>query len=388
MFIIHKKSNGIFTHIEDYQTIGTTYSDFDCVIDGDKNTFILHFENAAPVPRVPIPVSDVKIKVGSGVLESFNNALSLENRLVELFYPPFLESNTSFAGGVSNYFDGFKIGDRKQIDKADIVYFTTSGIGFGKHLGWAIDEDKRRRVSVGYDPTTYSGSGNDYSILGNKFGKESVVLLKPNLPKESLKMFSNNINGTSGEIVNEENDVCRGAINSGGLDYEMRRAGGSGNDAIYGNTSKMGDDVAHENTQPSIVELWIKKINNQSGVVDPLILPEAILRGVYDPLVNGTLGVIYVDSVTGFQYVWLGIGYSQLGVGSSTVSETKTQLVNCVTGVQTYPLDLPVLAKAVFLDGSILYEQNNDYTTVNGSITILTTNYPPIETGSKLLIFL
>jgi microcystin-dependent protein len=324
-----------------------------------NNTFIINFLNYSAFPRLAVSISDLRVQVQGGGLESFSNGYLLKTRLIELAYPPFANSSSSSVSLV----DGFKIGDRKKIDKSDIVYFDSNGIGSGKHLGWALDTDAQGRVSIAYSKTTHTGTGFNYNQLGNTFGSEKHTLIESEIPFLNIDEAFTENNGDQ-------------SVPAGGIPYYKKK------------TRTIGGGQSHNNVQPSIVELWIKKINNQSGVVDPLILPEAILRGVYDPLVNGALGFIYIDAVTGFPYVWLGNGYAQLGVLATSNNETKTQLVNCVTGTQTYPLDLAVLAKAVFLDGSILYQQNNDYTTVNGSITILTTNYPPLQTGSKLLIFL
>lgn len=56
-------------------------------------------------------------------------------------------------------------------------------------------------------------------------------------------------------------------------------------------------------------------------------------------------------------------------------------------GSQTFPLTAGKTAQVVLLNGMALYLANNDFTTISGSLTILTTNYDALITGDKLIIF-
>ena len=64
--------------------------------------------------------------------------------------------------------------------------FDATGLGKNERLGWRICNgnnaiDMRRRVPIGYDPTTYV-SGFNYSQMGNFFGEEKHVITKNELP--------------------------------------------------------------------------------------------------------------------------------------------------------------------------------------------------------------
>jgi len=129
------------------------------------------------------------------------------------------------------------------IPSADMATYLTAnydgtGLGIGNSVGFAIcngnngTEDYRRRVPVGYDPTTYV-SGNNYSLMGNAFGEENHVLTIPELP----------------------------AHDHGGTKIETGLAGTDPGFASTDSENSVGGDEAHNNMQPSIVTLFIQRVS-------------------------------------------------------------------------------------------------------------------------------
>lgn len=119
--------------------------------------------------------------------------------------------------------------------------FDATGLGINERLGWKICNgnnstiDMRRRVPIGYDSTAYV-SGFNYSQMGNSFGEEKHVLTKTELP--SSIDFDNSAGGTTGG----------GALTTGNPDEG----------SLQINTG--GQNLGHNNIQPSLVVLFIQKI--------------------------------------------------------------------------------------------------------------------------------
>lgn len=120
--------------------------------------------------------------------------------------------------------------------------FNPTGLGINIMDGFAIcngqngTKDRRKRTSVGYDPTTYV-NGFNYSQIGNTFGEENHKITKDELPKIKLSF----------PIGDDQ---------TGGGAYST--CGNNGSQSGY--TEFMGNDIAHNNIQPSIVTLFVQRI--------------------------------------------------------------------------------------------------------------------------------
>lgn len=135
--------------------------------------------------------------------------------------------------------------------------FNNTGLGINEMDGFAICNgangtvDLRKRVPVGYDPTTYT-IGFNYSILGNQFGEENQLITKDQLP---------NIKGRFRTIGEDTGSLPDGVfVNEGGNDSWI---GGSNTPSYDHMTVKMdfGKGELLNNIQPSTVVIFYQRIN-------------------------------------------------------------------------------------------------------------------------------
>jgi len=96
--ILEKRLNGLWWFYDAFYTDSFTPYPFGCIIDRSANTFVLTKENRPSYPKSPLPVAEVQIRVlPSTSLETYSTAELLENRLLELGFPPLVETTASTA---------------------------------------------------------------------------------------------------------------------------------------------------------------------------------------------------------------------------------------------------------------------------------------------------
>jgi hypothetical protein len=142
------------------------------------------------------------------------------------------------------YDNTWRTGDMKMVTCTNAYItanFDATGLGKNERLGWKICNgnnatiDMRKRVPIGYDHTTYV-SGFNYSQMGNSFGEEKHVITKNELP--SSIDFDGSASGDAGGGVLVTGNSDEGSIT----------------------IATGGQDLGHNNIQPSLVVLFIQKI--------------------------------------------------------------------------------------------------------------------------------
>jgi hypothetical protein len=138
----------------------------------------------------------------------------------------------------------FQIGEVKMKEMTPLeitTNFDSTGLGIGDSVGFAIcnglngTRNRRRKVPVGYDSTTFV-SGFDYSGVGNTFGSADAI------------------------VVNHSHTA--GSYNTGSGVVIFPNVGfPSGGDNVYQNTDETGESATNKNIQPSIVTLFIQRIS-------------------------------------------------------------------------------------------------------------------------------
>jgi hypothetical protein len=122
-------------------------------------------------------------------------------------------------------------------DNFDLTPGSTMGLGKNIMLGFAMcngnngTQDRRKRTSVGYDPTAYV-SGHDYSIIGNFGGSEDAVLVEHS---HDIDIYNSDITGT-----------------------KVADASGAKSGTVA--TSNEGESGVGKNMQPFIVTLFIQRV--------------------------------------------------------------------------------------------------------------------------------
>ncbi len=130
-------------------------------------------------------------------------------------------------------------------DNFDLAPGTTMGLGKNLMVGFAMSngnngtKDRRKRISVGYDPAAYV-SGLNFSIIGNPIGSADSVLAE-----HSHDVAVGNINdGNPGDYI--EHHTARWDRGSGTL--------------LEGTTTMAGVSAEDGNYPPAIVTLIIQRI--------------------------------------------------------------------------------------------------------------------------------
>jgi hypothetical protein len=176
-----------------------------------------------------------KVEVSPSVISQINNNTSQINTI---------NSNPAWITG-----------DIKEIDCTDSyigLNFTANGLGINERVGWAIcngnngTRDRRRRVSVQIDLTA---SNLSYGGMGNFIGEETHTLTEPEMP-----VHSHNIKGITGG----DNDDNNNTISFAGGDKDEGEPGFN-----FINTQACqpkGQNLPHNNVQPSIITLFIQKL--------------------------------------------------------------------------------------------------------------------------------
>lgn len=133
------------------------------------------------------------------------------------------------------------------LDNFDLETGPNMGLGKNLMLGFAMSngnngtQDRRKRTSVGFDPRAFV-SGNNFSIIGNKFGSETHTLTIPELPSHDHPL----------------SEIGRHTSNNTGHPRSFFDQGYGGD--TDGKTDEVGGDVGHNNVQPSIVTLFVQRI--------------------------------------------------------------------------------------------------------------------------------
>jgi hypothetical protein len=97
--ILEKRLNGLWWFYDAFYTDSFTPYPFGCIIDRSANTFVLTKENRPSYPKSPLQVAEVQIRVlPSTALETYSTAELLENRLLELGFPPLVDGVTPSSG--------------------------------------------------------------------------------------------------------------------------------------------------------------------------------------------------------------------------------------------------------------------------------------------------
>ena len=128
----------------------------------------------------------------------------------------------------------------------DLTPGETMGLGINLMEGLAMcngnngTQDRRRRVSVQYDPTAFV-SGHNYSVMGNTGGSENAVVVLHDHPITNVGNVNNG--QTGGEIAN----------------HTARWDSGSGT-FLHGTVEAVGESGAGKNMQPFIVTLMLQRI--------------------------------------------------------------------------------------------------------------------------------
>jgi len=125
-------------------------------------------------------------------------------------------------------------------DNFELAPSETMGLGKNLMVGYAMSNgnngtrDRRKKVSVGYDPSAYV-SGPDFSIMGNPIGSANAVLVEHD---HKIKRNNNDAGGS-------------------GSQWTLDNSGSSTNLA---STELAGESGINKNYQPSIVTLFIQRI--------------------------------------------------------------------------------------------------------------------------------
>jgi hypothetical protein len=144
----------------------------------------------------------------------------------------------------------WRVGDIKEVD-CDAAYilanFNSTGLGINERVGWAVcngnngTKNRQGRTSIGmYYPNVITNPNDNvwdilYNTIGSTVGGNKHQLIKGELPTNNIPVHQNVAGVTA--------------------------AGGSGSQPWSpSNVNFGGDDLPHENRQPSIVTLIIQKI--------------------------------------------------------------------------------------------------------------------------------
>lgn len=140
-------------------------------------------------------------------------------------------------------------------DNFDLAPGGNMGLGKNAMVGFAMcngnngTKDRRKRTSVGYDPSAYV-SGPNFSIIGDVGGDPDAVVVSHSHDTVANAAVQGNFDETKKYLAKNRNT----GIN---IEYELQ-----GTDVLptLGKTSVAGEDGVGKNMQPYIVTLFIQRI--------------------------------------------------------------------------------------------------------------------------------
>jgi len=132
MFKIIKKGSNNFWHGFNNGAKNLAISDFEVILDGASNTFVIVLKNGANIPQIALSVLDIIVidETDSSVEETYLTASQLRARLVVLGYTAYLSGN-----GVT---------ELSQLTDVDI-----SGLANGQVLVWNSTANKWTATTIG-----------------------------------------------------------------------------------------------------------------------------------------------------------------------------------------------------------------------------------------------
>lgn len=245
IFIVKRSVNDINLVIETTPDSGNGYVNENVLIDSALTTVVINQAFKGDVTLNLTGLTGVDVDIWITYLDLLATSSGSPNPYVAL------------GKGAVVIYEETSVGGRL----IDFNFETGLGREDTEWFGWAICDGRNGTQQrgglfpIGWKAT--EGTESRWNVLNSIGGSFLFKLLVANLPKFRVKLFSNVVNNTGGDIPSATSFVARGASGSNSIAYELRR---SVVEATLGQSSEVGGDQDTEHVSPYIVSLFVKKI--------------------------------------------------------------------------------------------------------------------------------